>query len=334
MNGCGVKFYYKNKEVVNMNNYSIFDNDENIEIFYKLYEKEISNINNTYTLNIQKCELKDFKKTLNKCKVYYYISNNNNEYWYNLNIIYNQIPKNLFKYIQAYASFFDFNKHFENYQNVSMGNFYTYYPNGIKEDYFVFYTLDYNVGYFAKFEWLNHIKEVKETIDFIDKNELRCSIKIDNTKKDLKILQSIYEDYNLDIFQDNIESVDDINTFMKELRKKVDELNNNELSFYTFSSIKYNNQYIDKIITFQIEENIKIKNSIKKLENDKYKIIETMGIFLAIFSIININLGGITKESAIFSTISIIISMIVLFGLINIKNIIQLFKNKDNKEVD
>lgn len=59
-----------------------------------------------------------------------------------------------------------------------------------------------------------------------------------------------------------------------------------------------------------------------------------MGIFLAIFSIININLGGITKESAIFSTISIIISMIVLFGLINIKNIIQLFKKKDNKEVD
>ena len=47
-----------------MDNYSDFDNDENIEIFYKLYEKEISNINNTYILNIQKCELKDFKNTL------------------------------------------------------------------------------------------------------------------------------------------------------------------------------------------------------------------------------------------------------------------------------
>lgn len=314
-----------------MDNYSDFDNDENIEIFYKLYEKEISNINNTYILNIQKCELKDFKNTLIQCKVY---NNNNNEYWYNLNIIYNQIPKNLFKYIQAYASFFDFNKHFENYQNVSMGMSYSYNPNGMRGDSFVFHTLDYNVGYFAKSKWLNHIKEVKETIDFIDKNELRCSIKIDNMKKDLKILQSIYEDYNLDTFEHKIKNIDDINTFMKELRKKVDTINNNELSFYTFSSIKFNNQYIDKIITIQIEENIKIKNSIKKLENEKYKIIETMGIFLAIFSIININLGGITKESAIFSTISIIISMIVLFGLINIKNIIQLFKKKDNKEVD
>lgn len=313
-----------------MSNYSDFDNDENIEIFYKLYEKEISNINNTYILNIQKCELKDFKNTLIQCKVY----NNNNEYWYNLNIIYNQIPKNLFKYIQAYASFFDFNKHFENYQNVSMGMSYSYNPNGMRGDSFVFHTLDYNVGYFAKSKWLNHIKEVKETIDFIDKNELRCSIKIDNMKKDLKILQSIYEDYNLDTFEHKIKNIDDINTFMKELRKKVDTINNNELSVYTFSSIKFNNQYIDKIITIQIEENIKIKNSIKKLENDKYKIIETMGIFLAIFSIININLGGITKESAIFSTISIIISMIVLFGLINIRNIIQLFKKKDNKEVD
>ena len=313
-----------------MNNYSIFDNDENIEIFYKLYEKEINNNNNnnnTYFPNIQNYELKDFKNKLNQCKVYY----NTNEYWYNLNIIYNQIPINLFKYIQAYASFFDFNKHYENYQNISMGMSYSYNPNGMREDSFVFHTLDYNVGYLSKVECSNNIKNVEETINFIDNNRLKCSIKIDNMKKDLKILQSIYEDYNLDTFQESIESVDDINTFMKELRKKVDELNNNELSFYTFSSIKYNNQYIDKIITFQIEENIKIKNSIKKLENDKYKIIETMGIFLAIFSIININLGGITKESAIFSTISIIISMIVLFGLINIKNIIQLFKNKDNK---
>ena len=234
-----------------MSNYSDFDNDENIEIFYKLYEKERSNINNTYILNIQKCELKDFKNTLIQCKVYY----NNNEYWYNLNIIYNQIPKNLFKYIQAYASFFDFNKHFENYQNVSMGMSYSYNPNGMRGDSFVFHTLDYNVGYFAKSKWLNHIKEVKETIDFIDKNELRCSIKIDNMKKDLKILQFIYEDYNLDTFEHKIKNIDDINTFMKELRKKVDTINNNELSFYTFSSIKFNNQYIDKIITIQIEEN-------------------------------------------------------------------------------
>ena len=314
-----------------MINYSIFDNDENIEIFYKLYEKEISNINNSnnpYISNIPRYKLKDFKDMLHNCRVY----NNYNEYWYNVNININfNLDPMIAKYIQVYSNFFNFNKHYENFQNISMGNYYGYYTNGIGINGVVFYTLNYNVGYFGKFEWLNHIREVKETIDFIDKNELRCSIKIDNMKKDLKILQSIYEDYNLDTFQYSIVSVDDINRFIKELRKKVDELNNKEFSFYTFSSIKYNNQYIDKIITIQIEENIKIKNSIKKLENEKYKIIETMGIFLAIFSIININLGGITKESAIFSTISIIISMIVLFGLINIKNIIQLFKNKDNK---
>ena len=272
----------------------------------------------------------DFKNKLIQCKVYY----NNNEYWYNLNIIYGQIPINLFKYIQAYASFFDFNKHYENYQNISMGISYSYNPNGIRGDSFVFHTLNYNVGYLSEDEWSNNIKNVEETINFIDNNKLKCSAKIDNMKKDLKILQSLYNNYNLDTFKYNIKNINDINTFMKELRKIVDTINNKEFSFHTFSSIKFNNQYIDKIITIQIEENIKIKNSIKKLENEKYKIVETMGIFLAIFSIININLGGITKESAMFSTISIIISMIVLFGLINIKNIIQLFKNKDNKEVD
>ena len=186
-----------------MNNYSIFDNDENIEIFYKLYEKEINNNNNnnnTYFPNIQNYELKDFKNKLNQCKVYY----NTNEYWYNLNIIYGQLPINLFKYIQAYVSFFDFNNHYEKYQNISMGMSYGYNSNGMRGDCFVFHTLNYNVGYFGKFEWLNHIIEVKETIDFIDRNKLRCSIKIDNMKKDLEILQSIYEDYNLDTFQYSI----------------------------------------------------------------------------------------------------------------------------------
>lgn len=313
-----------------MNNYSDFDNDENIEIFYKLYEKEIrDNNNNPYLINRSKYELEYFKNMLYNCRVY----NNYDEYWYNVNINFN-IDSMIFKYIQVYSNFFNFNKHYENFQNISMGNYYGYYTNGIGINGVVFYTLNYNVGYLSEVEWSNNIKNVKETIKFINNNKLKCSIKIDNMKKDLKILQSIYKDYNLNTFEYKIKNIDDINTFMKELRKKVDTINNNELSVYTFSSIKFNNQYIDKIITIQIEENIKIKNSIKKLENEKYKIIETMGIFLAIFSIININLGGITKESAVFSTISIIISMIVLFGLINIKNIIQLFKKKDNKEVD
>lgn len=105
-----------------------------------------------------------------------------------------------------------------------------------------------------------------------------------------------------------------------------------------YSSFMKNENYRKKLEVLEISKiKYKINELENKLENDKYKIIETMGIFLVIFSIIsiiNINLGGITKESAIFSTISIIISMIVLFGLINIKNIIQLFKNKDNKEVD
>lgn len=40
MNGCGVKFYYKNKEEINMSNYSDFDNEYNKKIFLEIYKDE------------------------------------------------------------------------------------------------------------------------------------------------------------------------------------------------------------------------------------------------------------------------------------------------------
>ena len=66
-----------------------------------------------------------------------------------------------------------------------------------------------------------------------------------------------------------------------------------------------------------------------KLEKNNQKMIEIMGIFLAVFSIININMNEASKNVSIGKVIginaSIVICMIVLFGLI------YLIKKSDKK---
>lgn len=250
-----------------------------------------------------------------------------------------------YKYIQNYVLFLNFNLE---YSKNSGGLFSKAY--GADETKLKFFTLSYRVGdYNEDVEWDKDYNNVKETINFIIDKKLKCSKSIENLKYDYKILNEIRNKFSIENLKNSKYEILTLETIKDRLIENIKKIKNVMLIDIVYSSFMKNENYRKKLevleiskIKYKINElenelendKYKINELENKLENDKYKIIETMGIFLAIFSIININLGGITKESAIFSTISIIISMIVLFGLINIKNIIQLFKKKDNKEVD
>ena len=249
-----------------------------------------------------------------------------------------------YKYIQNYVLFLNFNL---DYSKNNGGLFSQVYEADETE--LKFFTLSYRVGYYNDIEWAKDYNNVKETIDFVTDKNLKCSKSIENLKYDYKILNEIRNKFSIENLKNSKYEILTLETIKDKLIENIKKIKNVMLIDIVYSSFMKNENYRKKLEVLEISEikykineleneleneKCKINELENKLENEKYKIIETMGIFLAIFSIININLGGITKESAIFSTISIIISMIVLFGLINIKNIIQLFKKKDNKEVD
>ena len=89
-------------------------------------------------------------------------------------------------------------------------------------------------------------------------------------------------------------------------------------------NIKYSGIYISEKIKAQENSSKKISEKIEiienKLEKNNQRMIEIMGIFLAVFSIINVNMNEASKNASIGKVITInistVTSMIVLFVLI------------------
>ena len=317
-----------------MNNYSDFDNEYNKKIFLEMYEDEKKE-NQNKIVKEKELTLDDFDN---------YIKLENGVYEFNFSSAEMTSYELRYKYIQNYVLFLNFNL---DYSKNNGGLFSQAYEADETE--LKFFTLSYRVGYYNDIEWAKDYNNVKETINFVTDKNLKCSKSIENLKYDYKILNEIRNEFSIENLKNSKYEILTLETIKDKLIENIKKIKNVMLIDIVYSSFMKNENYRKKLEVLEISEikykineleneleneKCKINELENKLENDKYKIIETMGIFLAIFSIININLGGITKESAIFSTISIIISMIVLFGLINIKNIIQLFKKKDNKEVD
>lgn len=318
-----------------MNNYSDFDNEYNKKIFLEMYKDEKKQKYNEIVIE-KELTLEDFDN---------YIKLENELYQLNLSFTEITSYELRYKYIQNYVLFLNFNLDYSKNNGELFSQVY-----GADETELKFFTLSYRVGdYNEDVEWDKDYNNVKETINFIIDKKLKCSKSIENLKYDYKILNEIRNKFSIENLKNSKYEILTLKTIKDRLIENIKKIKNVMLIDIVYSSFMKNENYRKKLEVLEISkikykinelenelENDKwrINELENKLENDKYKIIETMGIFLAIFSIININLGGITKESAIFSTISIIISMIVLFGLINIKNIIQLFKKKDNKEVD
>ncbi len=314
-----------------MINYSDFDNEYNKKIFLEMYKDEKKQKYNEIVIE-KELTLEDFDN---------YIKLENGVYKFNLSPAEITSYELRYKYIQNYVLFLNFNL---DYSKNNGGLFSQ--AHEADETELKFFTLSYRVGYYNDIEWDKDYNNVKETINFVTDKNLKCSKSIENLKYDYKILNEIRNEFSIENLKNSKYEILTLETIKDSLIENIKKIKNVMLIDIVYSSFMKNENYRKKLEVLEISEikykinelenelendKYKINELENKLENEKYKIIETMGIFLAIFSIININLGGITKESAIFSTISIIISMIVLFGLINIKNIVQLFKKKDNK---
>ena len=355
--------------------YEDFDNVQNKEIFYEMYIKELNEGKNKDSNNSEKKINKDeFKQTLEKLKITY--TGNSQNYYYNYDIknISTDVLKNkiLIKYIEFYINFFEFNLNYTryNYMNSKKDFYYGYYSS--EEDYgeeFKFYTLNYSVGYFKKNEWKIHYINVKETINFINKNKFKCLQSIENMEEDLEILNEISIEYHKIYLSNNIEKIDN---FRSVLDNKYGDIKNKEFGIYTYESITNNKKYIAKTISLTIKEigrmydgikmiesnyNEKIRNienenkELKKqMENDKFKIIEMMGLFLSIFAFLGVNfnvLPKIIEDSITYEMIKKetekngiginVVYLLVALSLINfilvscIKIIFKLIKNMKEK---
>lgn len=310
--------------------YSVFDNDENLKVFHKLYQKEIelqptiqSNIGYNNTQQRENfVEFEVFKEKLNKHKTpnpYIITGNNNNNsnyYYYNV-VIRNKEDENsniLYKYFQYYSNFFNFNLHNSSNPNSVVYNFYNVYSN--YNENFAFHTLSYNMYFLDKNFWRGHYTTVKNTKEFVGKYKLNCSEYIKNMFEDLEILNGIVE--KIDLLK--LRTIEDIENFEKNLEEECKKLKNYTLSNYVIQGIKNNNTYIEIKIVTQRNEILELKKIEKELKNYNQKMIEVMGIFLTIFSIITINFEAIKNDinigDSILVTFIIVTSMNFLFKLI------------------
>ncbi len=288
--------------------YKKFDNDQNKEIFYEMYIKELNEGKNKDSNNSEKKINKDeFKKKLEECKKTY--EGSSHYYYDSSNITGIKNGKILEKYIEFYINFFKFNQNYiyYNYMNSQKDFYYGYYSS--EEDYgeeFKFYTLNYSVGYFKKNEWKIHYINVKETINFINKNKFEYSQSIKNMEEDLEILNEINKEYNNEYLIYKVKKIYEIEKFKKYLKEKCDEIKNKDFKQYAYESITNNKRYVDETLTLHIEETSRVSTEIEKLkednkelkkqmENDKFKIIEMMGLFLSIFAFLGINFNVLPK---------------------------------------
>lgn len=298
--------------------YEEFDSDDNKKVFYKMYEEEFNRLNQNKNISI--IQENEFIEEIKKSKTgdYYDYRNFDN---------YGDFANNLkIKSINNYISFYNFNKHY-NYPN-NPNNQYGYYTGAKGSVYFV---LNYNIGNFNEESWRNHYNSVKETKEFIKEKNLKCSKSIENMLEDLEILNNMHGYYTK--LQSSFKQIKDFEIFEKDFDAESENIKNTMFINNVIWNIKYNTIYISEKIKAQENSSKKISEKIEmienKLEKNNQKMIEIMGIFLAVFSIININMNEASKNVSIGKVIginaSIVICMIVLFGLI------YLIKKSDKK---
>ena len=325
-------FRKERKMYYNQSVYENFDSDDNKKIFYNMYKEEFertkSNLNDPITNE------NDFIKEINNSKVNdYYVYRNFSNY-----DNYDYVLKT--KYINNYINFYNFNKHYNNPDNPN--NQYGYYTGEKGSAYFV---LNYNISYFSEESWRNHYKSVKETKKFIKEKNLKCSKIIENMLEDLEVLNNMREYYMK--FQSSFKQIKDFEIFEEEFDEESKNIKNTIFLNNVIWNIKYNGIYISEKIKAQENSSKKISEKIEmiedKLEKNNQRMLEIMGVFLAIFSIININIGkvsndlstNIDKNTDIVKILSIDIYIIIVINISIVACIIVLFwvirKNDKNK---
>ena len=289
--------------------YEEFDSDDNKKVFYKMYEEEFNRVNQNKNISIT--QENQFIEEIKKSKTgdYYGYRNFDNygNFSYNLKC----------KYINNYINFYNFNKHYNNLNNPN--NQYGYYTG---EKGSVYFALNYNIGYFNEESWRNHYNTVKETKEFIKEKNLKCSKSIENMLEDLEILNNMHGYYTK--LQSSFKQIKDFEIFEKDFDAESKNIKNMMFINNVIWNIKYSGIYISEKIKAQENSSKKISEKIEmienKLEKNNQRMIEMMGIFLAVFSIVNINMNEASKnaniDKGITINVSTVISIIVLFGLI------------------
>lgn len=289
--------------------YEEFDSDDNKKVFYEMYKKEFNSLNQNSNISI--IQENNFIEEIKNSKIndYYVYKNFNNygDFNYNLKV----------KYINNYINFYNFNKHYNNPNNPN--NQYGYYTG---EKGSVYFALNYNIGYFNKESWSNHYNNVKETKEFIKEKKLKCSKIIENMLEDLEVLNNMHEYYAE--FQTSFKQIKDFEIFEEKFDSESKNIKNMMFINNVIWNIKYNEIYISEKIKAQENSSKKISKKIEmienKLEKNNQRMLEIMGVFLAVFSIINVNMNEVSKNASIGKVITInistVTSMIVLFVLI------------------
>ena len=312
--------------------YEEFDSDDNKKVFYKMYEEEFNRLNQNKNIFI--IQENEFIEEIKKSKTgdYYGYRNFDNygNFSYNLK----------FKYINNYINFYNFNKHYNNLNNPN--NQYGYYTG---EKGSVYFALNYNIGNFNEESWRNHYNTVKETKEFIKEKNLKCSKSIENMLEDLEVLNNMYEYYMK--LQSSFKQIKDFEIFEENFDAESKNIKNTMFINNVVWNIKYSGIYISEKIKAQENSSKKISEKIEmienKLEKNNQRMLEIMGVFLAIFSIININIGkvsndlstNIDKNTDIVKILSMDIYKIIVINISIVACIIVLFwvirKNDKNK---
>ena len=312
--------------------YEEFDSDDNKKVFYEMYKKEFNSLNQNSNISI--IQENNFIEEIKNSKIndYYVYKNFNNygDFNYNLKV----------KYINNYINFYNFNKHYNNPNNPN--NQYGYYTGEKGSAYFV---LNYNISYFNEESWRNHYNSVKETKKFIKEKNLKCSKIIENMLEDLEVLNNMREYYMK--FQSSFKQIKDFEIFEENFDEESKNIKNTIFLNNVIWNIKYNGIYISEKIKAQENSSKKISEKIEmiedKLEKNNQRMLEIMGVFLAIFSIININIGkvsndlstNIDKNTDIIKILSMDIYKIIVINISIVACIIVLFwiirKNDKNK---
>lgn len=174
-------------------------------------------------------------------------------------------------------------------------------------------------------------KNIKEKTLIYKLNDFLQNIKVpiyefledkENANQNLKGVIEKIEDFlfRIDFQFNNYLNSKKIEAIYKNEKNEKNEENSEEILEYTNLKEKIKKITIDLILIstlFGVEKNLK-----KRFENENKKILETMGIFLAIFSIIGLGITGILNIQENLSTNillimgSILIAMTLLFTLI------------------
>jgi len=280
-----------------------YNNDYNKKKFYEMYKKK-----NPFNLKTSE----DFLKLID--------DNIDNQSYQSFNA---DDISNYF--IGLYIAFLNFNSHYERNKYTMVNN--PRWPYGSNSfaiqsniDTIYFQILDYNIGNFENIIiWEEHCKKVKETLDFIDENKLKVSEDIENLKEDMKTLDVIIKEFFDIISEKNLNEINLLDNKIREIKLK-----NSNYERSMRNSIIANQYYLYNFLKIFVKE-------IEQQKSYGKNILNTMGIFLSIFSVIGLGISSILNiKNNHFSIWSMIcgVILITMSGLFYLINFDERIKNK------